>query len=240
MRSASFAHKIRRKIKRAGVDKLWTYSDFSSMPVNAVAATLSRLAKGGMIERVRKGIYYVPKHTRFGTTSADPVEIAKAVFENRGIKWRLSGLPMFNKLGLTTQISGVLSFDIDKDTRSVRIGDKHRIRVAGGRRVEDMSSEERAVLDALRRIKSIPDTTPTRSISKIVDIFKSDRLDYGRLTKFAKYEPPRVRALVGMIGTMLGRSTEELAALRGTLNPSTTYKLEISEMLPEAKRWNIT
>ncbi len=240
MRTASIAHKIRRKIKRGGGDKLWTYSDFSSMPVNAVAATLSRLAKDGMIERVRKGVYYVPKRTRFGNTSADPIEVAKAVFQSRGIKWRMSGLPMFNKLGLTTQVSGIPSFDIDKDTRSVRIGNRHRIRVAGGRHVEDMSSEERAVLDALRRIKSIPDTTPTRSISTIVEIFKSDRLDYARLTKFAKHEPPRVRALVGMIGTMLGRSNDELATLRGSLNPVTTYKLDISERLPEAKDWNIT
>lgn len=238
MRSA--AHEIRRKIKKGGPDKLWTYSDFSSMPVHAVAATLSRLAKDGMIERVRKGIYYVPKHTRFGSTSADPTEVAKAVFENRGIKWRLSGLPMFNKLGLTTQVSGIPSFDVDKDTRSVRIGGKHRIRVVGRRRVENMSSEERAILDALRRIKSIPDTTPEKSILTIVDMLKRDRLDYDRLVKFAKNEPPRVRALVGMMGTMLGRSKEELSSLRGTLNPSTTYKLNISERLLDAKHWNIT
>ncbi len=67
----SVAHIVLGRIKRDGEDRLWTYKDFADLPTLAVAAALSRLTKKRRIRRVRKGVYYVPRVTRFGTTNPD-------------------------------------------------------------------------------------------------------------------------------------------------------------------------
>lgn len=59
---------VRARIEEGGPDTIWTYSDFAFLPPYAVAAALSRLSKKGVLKRVRKGLYYAPKETRFGKT----------------------------------------------------------------------------------------------------------------------------------------------------------------------------
>ena len=84
---------------------MWTYDHFAGLPKFAVAAALSRLARKRIIHRVRKGVYYAPRKTRFGETVADPAAVTAAILKRRGIAWRVSGLPAYNGLGLTTQVS---------------------------------------------------------------------------------------------------------------------------------------
>jgi hypothetical protein len=240
MREKSITEKVRKKIEVGGTDKLWTYAHFESLPTQAVATALSRLAKEGVIERVRKGVYYKPKETRFGRTAPDGARVAVEVLKGRKTRWGVSGLPIYNALGLTTQISAVPTFDVNRETRSLHTGSKTRVRVkARNRRVKDMTHEERGVLDALRDIKSIPDTDPAKTVGRIADLTKAGRISFERLVKLAKNEPPRVKALLGVIGEILGKSTEVLRPLKAALNPTTTYKIGISASIPEAEAWKV-
>lgn len=239
MKDRSVAKKIRKRIESGGSDKLWTYAHFASLPTQAVAAALSRLNREGIIERVRKGVYYTPKETRFGRTSPDAARVATEVLTSRKMRWEIGGLPIYNALGLTTQISAIPTFDVEHNTRSVRVGAKTRVRVKTARNLKNMTPDERGILDALRDIKTIPDSTPVEVVKRIADLSKTDRVNFEKLVKLSKNEPPRVRALLGTIGDMLGKDGKVLRPLKESLNPITTYKMGIFASIPEAEAWKI-
>jgi len=142
-------------------------------------------------------------------------------------------------LGLTTQVSPLVTFDVDRDIRSLRVGDDTRmhLRLVPGVRTVDV--RERAVLDALRDLRRIPDTTPSEAIRAISDLFVAKRVSFNRVAHHALKEPPRVRALVGAIGSDLAGHGPILAKLKKSLNPTTTFRLGISEALPTAREWQI-
>ncbi|MEO5936804.1 MAG: hypothetical protein ABIP81_06295 [Terriglobales bacterium] len=52
-------------------------------------------------------------------------------------------------------------------------------------------------------------------------------------------EPPRVRALLGVIGPGIHASPTLLARLKKSLNPTTSFKLGLSSTFPAARTWNI-
>ena len=239
MREPNVARNVREAIERGGPDRIWTYADFAFLPPFAVAAALSRLAKKGLLTRVRKGVYYVPKETRFGKTAPEPRKVAVAILESRGIAWKPTGLPMYNALGLTSQVSPVATLAVDRDARSLRLPPEVRVRLRPSSNVEDVSAEERAVLDALRELRSIPGSSEAEVLHRISDLFRSGVLSFGRIARLAKAEPPRVRALLGAIGTEIPGTKATLRSLRKSLNPLTKFRIEVGRALPAAKNWNI-
>ena len=239
IRRNSLAGAVRRRIERGGSDRLWTYGHFTDIPKLAAAAALSRLTKKGIIRRVRKGVYYVPRDTRYGETNPDPTAVAAAVLKRRGIMWRASGPAAYNGLGLTTQMSPTPMFAVNRDVRSLKGGPRTNLRFRRVPVVRNLNHEERAVLDALRDVRWIPDTTPSDVVHRISDLFRSGRLSFSRVSRNSKKEPPRVRAILGAIGDYLGENPNLQEDLRKSLDPTTTFRLGISRTLPTAANWNI-
>jgi predicted transcriptional regulator of viral defense system len=215
------------------------------LPPSAVAAALSRLAKEGVVRRVRKGVYYSPKKTRFGDLSPDPKEVMAAVFRSRGIEWKPSGLAAYNGLGLTTQVSPTLTLDVPKKIYSLEIGPGNKAHVTAnvklrlGRTVSGLTDEERVILDALRELRRIPDTSPAKAVSRIKDLFATKKHSFNRLAIRALDEPPRVRALLGAIGSEIGASRRALATLRKSLNPMTVFNVGLDSSISTAHAWRI-
>jgi len=234
---ASVASAIRSKVEKASADRLWTFRDFRAFPGSAVAMTLSRLARKGVVRRLRKGVYYRPKKTRFGELKPDAVRVVSTVLDSKGVDWRPSGLAAWNALGLTTQISGVPTLAVARRVSVEAPETAVRLRVVPT--VHALSAEERAALDALRDLRRIPDTTPEATIRRLVDLCRAGRLAFARMTRAAHREPPRVRALLGLIGTLLREDSGALAKLKESLNPITTFKLGLAGHFPEAANWNI-
>jgi len=58
------AETVRARIESSG-ESLWRLADFVGMPFTAVAQTLSRLSRQGVIQRLGKGLYYRPRQTAF-------------------------------------------------------------------------------------------------------------------------------------------------------------------------------
>lgn len=231
---------VRKRIKKGGPGKLWTYGDFSSLPPMAVAATLSRLTKEGTIRRVRKGVYYSPRKTRFGDLAPDATSVAIVVLKRKGIEWKPSGLPAYNGLGLTTQVSPSLAIDVSKKIRSLNTGSSARLfRLRFRETLSGLSNDERAVLDALRDVRCIPGASPTEAASRIKGMFLTRRFSFNHLAKCALNEPPRVRALLGAIGSEVGADPKVLAGLRKSLNPITTFRLGVGDALHAAREWRV-
>jgi hypothetical protein len=233
----SVARTVLKRIERGGLDRVWTYKDFADLPGLAIAATLSRLARKGRIRRVRKGVYYVPRLTRFGATNPDPASVAAAVLTRRGIAWSPTGPAAYNRLGLTTQVSPTTTFAVSRKVRLGSAGSSTKLTVRPV--VRGASADERAVLDALRDLRWIPDTTPEHVIARIAELFRSKRVSFERAACFARREPPRVRAVLGAIGASIGIRPHLLKDLKGSLNPMTHFFLGLSDKLATAREWNI-
>jgi hypothetical protein len=233
--SRSISEIVRNRVQRGHSDRIWTYLDFSDLPLQTVAAALSRLQKQGLLIRIRKGVYYSAKKTRFGQTSPQQVDIIKAVLRSKGISWIPTGLPSYNKFGITTQISPTTILAVNRSLRSLQ---NDRIRFRTAPYIRRSRNAERQILDAIKDFKKIPDTTPEESFKKILAIFSEKEVSYSRTVKLSKKEPPRVRALLGLIGTMLKKDQRALNALKESLNTTSHYNLGLSH-IPAAKEWKI-
>ena len=235
----SVARTVLNRIKKGEEDCLWTYRDFADLPGIAVAAALSRLTKKGCVRRVRNGVYYVPRVTRFGTTTPAPPRVAAAALTRRGIAWNPTGHAAYNRLGLTTQVSATTTFAVSRNVRLASTRPSIRLILRPAAAVRSASADERAVLDALRDLRRIPDTTPENVIARVSDLFRSNRISFARVARFARREPPRVRAVLGAIGSSIVADANILEELRGSLNPMTHFSLGLSDKLATAREWNI-
>lgn len=235
---------MRKQIEEGGVDRLWSYSDFRGLPTLAVAAALSRLSKGrnSLLRRVRKGVYYVPKKTRFGDTKPELDQVMAHLLRHRGIAYSPTGTAAYNGLGLTTQVSPRIRYRVNRPVRSVDPGRTFfhvkAVTLQPSYEVEELASAELATLDALKDLRRIPDATPADTIGRIMDLIRSGQLSLERLARLARHESPRVRALVGAIGSHMG-AERTVAGLKKTLNPLTTFALNIGAVLPNASDWYI-
>jgi Family of unknown function (DUF6088) len=234
---AATAKIIRRRVEHGRVDRFWRLRDFASLPTHAVTKTLSRLAEKGVVHRVSKGVYYRAKKTRFGETKPDLTRVFTDTLDRKDLVWKPTGLSVWNSLGLTTQVPAVATFAVE---RRVRLKSALSVRVREVHSLHTLSAEERAALDALRALRFVPDTTPSETISRLVDLSRKGRLSFSRMSRAALHdEPPRVRALLGLMGTLLGEDDATLEKLRHSLNPTTIFKLGLSATLSGAAAWGI-
>jgi hypothetical protein len=241
----SIATKVRKRIERGGEDRLWSYPDFRGFPTLAVAAALSRLSRGSdaLIRRVRRGVYYVPKKTRFGETKPELAQVMAHLLHHRGIAYSPTGTAAYNGLGLTTQVSPKITFRVNRPVRSVEPGrdffGRESVTLRPSHAAAGLDSSELATLDALKDLRRIPDATPAETIGRIVNLIALGRLSFDRLARLARHESPRVRALIGAIGSHIGAGRSTMAALKKSLNPLTTFHLDVSKALPNASEWRI-
>jgi hypothetical protein len=244
----SVAHAVRSRVERGGTDRLWTYADFDVSDRMALAAALSRLVGTGELVRVRRGVYYRPKATVVGPSRPDPEALVDAAIRARNATPIPSGIGEYNRLGLTTQASAVVSRATPRRVRRDFLGG---IIVRASERPLDaqvgIRSEERTALEALRDILRIPDTRPTDVLRRLLALFRSGELTYGRVAHYALAEPPRVRALIGALGDELRASgaarrapAQTVEALRASLNPLTYFAVPgASDVLRSAPNWRI-
>jgi hypothetical protein len=232
-RDDSIANAVRSRVIRGGTDRLWTYADFPGVDRSPLAATLSRLAKSGELTRVRRGVYYRPGKTIFGSLNPDPGKLTDAVLRARGEPAIASGIGAYNRFGLTTQVSGVVSrATLNRIPENSVPGVRLFAAIRPLDKQKGIRSEERIALDALRDITRIPDAHPAAVVRRIGTLIRTGDLDFLRLARYARAEPPRVRALLGALGDMLRRAGEArriplnlLNELRKGLNPLTTFHI---------------
>ncbi len=239
----SVAHKVLRRIEDRGGDTIWTLLDFPEWPSFAVALALSRMAKAGKIERLRRGVYYHPKNTVIGKSRPNRDKVADAVFRLNGTKTVNSGLSQFNLLGFTTQMAGALTRTADRPTYQKSIlGVPLKVRYRPRTQLTKISAEEQTLLDVLRNIDHIPDATTKEALERFKALIRDNKINLNHLTRFALKEPPRVRALLGALIENLypnaPKKKELVGRLKKSLNELTTYRLRgVREALPTADHW---
>jgi hypothetical protein len=116
--------KILAQIRKQGRGKVFIPKDFLDLGSrDAADKSLSRLVKGGEVQRLGRGLYHYPHvNERLGVPLApDLDEIADALGRQTGSRVVPSGAVAANRLGLSTQVPAKPVYLTDGRTRHVRI-----------------------------------------------------------------------------------------------------------------------
>lgn len=207
----------------------------------AIIKSLNRLVEKGIIDKLAKGKFYKPTKSEYGRLGLDVNEIVKDLLESKGeIIGYLTGFSVFNKYGLTTQISNTVQIGrstfkptLKRDIYTIQFVLQKNI-------ITKENVKILQVLDCLKMLKGIPDTTKNNLLSVLGRIIrKYNKTDREMLIQLSMKYPASTRALLGMIfegEKIMG----PLDKIRETLNPISTYNMGIRQLDKFLKeKWGI-
>jgi hypothetical protein len=222
---------------------VFTYADFVT-EVNkkeAVIKALNRLVASGKIVKLSKGKYYKPENTPFGNLQPNQAQVVKDLLEDDGkVVGYLTGYSMYNQLGLTTQVSYTIQIG-KNDLRPAFKRERYSISfIKQKNTITKENIPLLQILDAIRYVKKIPDTSVEASCKRFLAILQElSTREKETLVRLALKYPPATRALLGAVLEEL-QETKILMPLMKSLNPITKYKLSGAEKaLATTEKWNI-
>lgn len=225
---------VRARIEGGG-ERLWRLEDFHDLPFPAVAQTLSRLTRAGVIRRLSKGTYYRPQQGTFGDTRPNPKAIRKLAERHKTVF--PAGLAAANLLGFTTQAAQRSEIATSASSLPRKLVGPDTIIVT--RRPDawkSLTETEAALLDFLRRGGSTSELSPEDTVRRTAKLLSKSNM-YTRLARIAFSEPPRVRAILGALGELIGADPKTLKRLRKSLNTLSTFNFGIFTHMPNARTW---
>lgn len=243
---------------------IFTCSDFGLAvdKPEAVIKCLNRLVGSGKINKLAKGKYYKPEISAFGSLQPSQYQIVKDLLEKNGkIVGYITGYGAYNELGLTTQVSNTIQIGRTEVKPALKRGIYKIAFIKQKNKISKNNIPLLKILDAIRFIKTIPDTTIDNSCIRLIAIIKKlTDTECERIIKLSLQYPPAVRALLGALieKSMKGKKRKRcrvasggiptvrfslnqkpcnfkelnnLGIIRKSLNPITTYKLPVSRAI---------
>lgn len=227
-------NRARARIENAG-ERIWRLQDFRDLPFAAVAQTLSRLTKVGVIERLSKGLYYRARETSFGKSLPNPAAIQNLATRKATVF--PSGTAAANLLGFTTQVAARTELATSALSLPRKLVGKDT--VVHARRPEawaKLTASDAALLDMLRSGCRTSELTEEATIRRVLELLRESGR-FARLLGVASTEPPRVRAMLGALAEALGKPTASLKKLRDSLNPLSRFDFDKLATLKTARAW---
>lgn len=234
---------ITSTINRFPKGYVFTYGDFPEVvdKKEAVIKALNRMVQAGKICKLSKGKYYKPEKTPFGELMPSQQQVVKDLLEENGkVVGYLTGLSIYNQLGITTQVSNVIQ--IGKN--SVRTSFKRERYIISFVKQKNTITKENIpllqLLDTIRTIKKIPDTSVEMACKRLLAIARGLSLeDKATMARLAMKYPPSTRALLGAMLDSLGQGAF-IDKLYSSLNPVTIYQFAgVEKILDTSEKWNI-
>lgn len=234
---------IRNIIDRFPKGYVFTYADFTDKvrSEEALAKALNRLVAAGKIVKLAKGKFYKAEQSPFGELPPDRFQVVKDLLERDGkVDGYLTGLSIYNALGLTTQVGSVIQIGRNEPRPSFSRG---RYTISFVKQKNSITKENvplLQILDSLRFIKKIPDSSIGNSCKILQKLISElSKKDHKKIVRLSMKYPPATRALLGAILTDLG--CDELAEkLKKSLNPLTSYTIPgATDAIFSATRWSI-
>lgn len=155
MIAASVPDRIMKRARAGGRGGVFTPSDFLDLAGRAaVDQALSRLAKGGRLRRLARGLYDFPKlHPKLGSLSPAPDDVAQALARETGSRVQVAGARAANLLGLSTQLPAKSTYLTDGPSRRVVLGKRViELRHASPKHLVAPGSPAGTVVQALRHV----------------------------------------------------------------------------------------
>ncbi len=239
----NIAEYIRNRIDRLPKGYIFTYEDFDAdvKKKEAIVKALNRMVESGKISKLAKGKYFKPEKTPFGVLQPSQEQIVKDLLEEDGkTVGYLTGYSVFNKLGLTAQVSNVIQIG-KNETRPKFKRERYTISfIKQKNTITKKNIPLLQLLDSIKYIKKIPDTNIKTSCLRFLEIFKELNLDDKKeLIRLSLKYPPSTRALVGALLDEIQENSITFS-LKESLNPITKYELfNANEVLTKTSDWNI-
>jgi len=235
--------KVIKEIKLIPEGIVFTYEDISKNPEEkeAVIKNLNRLVSSGELSKLSKGRFYRAKITPFGKLQPNEFETSKDLLEKKGKQiGYLTGFAVYNKLKLTTQIGKIIQIGRRDPKPSLQRGNYIIRFVKQNNEITKQNIPILQILDSIRYIKEIPDSTPSFLCNRFKAILSNlSPKDKDILVKLALNYSPATKALTGALLDEIGYSKLSEKLLQ-SLNPISSYKLGISqEVLSNTTKWNI-
>lgn len=235
--------KIEEKLKTINEGETFTYKDLSieKGEYQTAAKSIERLIKKGIIKRISPGIFFKPKQTVFGELLPKEEEILKPYLYKNGKRIAyITGVYLYNKLGLTTQIPQTIK--IASREKEIKVN-KSNLKVKPAKSYIDVTNKNfqyLEILDVIKDFNKIPDLNIEGGIKILLNILKDlKKEDINRVVKYSLKYPPRTRALLGALLEEIGIKNH-LKDLQDSLNPLSEYSFGIKkEILPTAENWKI-
>lgn len=225
----SIAAEVRARVKRSK-DRFWRVDDFAFEP-HAVTMELARLVRAGELERVRRGVYWRGRQTRFGMVGALPVEAVRELVSDREAVGA-AGWYATNLLGLSTQVSPTpvvaLTRRAPTGLENVRVVDRSN---RSGRRDARLNETEVTVLEALEAWDRYVELDHADALAVFAGILQRDEVRVDRLVRAAPTESSRVRERLRVVLETAGFH-DEAANVEGARSASS--KARARAVLPEA------
>jgi predicted transcriptional regulator of viral defense system len=239
----SIAKKIEEKIKSIKEGETFTYEQLSidKSKYQTAAKSIERLIKKGLIKRVSPGIFFKPKQSVFGELLPNNEEILKPYLFNNGKRiGYITGIYLYNKLGLTTQVPQIIK--IASRDKEIKVN-KANIKIKPAKSYVDVTNKNYQyleILDAIKDFNKIPDLNIENGIKVLLNILKNlKKKDIERIVKYSLKYPPRTRALLGALLEEIG-IIDYLAILQDSLNPLSEYSFGIKkDILQTVENWKI-
>lgn len=240
---------ITSQIEKMPAGHVFAYSDLMKRPEQkeAIIKALNRMAAAGKLAKLAKGKYYKAEETVFGNLEPDQYQIVKDLLESNGkVTGYLTGYSIYNKLGLTTQISNIIQIGKHDIRPQFKRGRYTISFIKQKNEIKEETIPLLQILDAIRYIKKIPDASTTSSVERLLILLGNlSAAKRNKLVDLALKYPASTRALTGAMLEQL--KNKELIGnkrleekLRNTLNPVTVYRIPgITKVIANAENWNI-
>lgn len=234
---------ITQQINQLPTGCQFSYRDFDldKSQHQAGIKALNRMVQAGILAKIGKGKFYRPETSPFGVLLPAYQEVIKdlVVADSKPIGY-VTGINLFNELGLTTQVSNTIQIAKNDIRPAFKRLHYSICFVRQKNPITEQTIPLLQMLDAIRYIKDIPDTTVLQTITRLLALLTPlSHANQQHLTQLALNYPPASRALFGLMWEKLGK-TEHSQVLYDSLNPVTCYRLgDISQVLPNQSAWNI-
>ena len=234
---------IENKIKRLPNGYSFTYKDFLLSIENKEVAikALNRFVEKGKINKISKGKFYKPEKTIFGTLQPNQYQLLKDLLEeDNKITGYLTCFSIYNTLGLTTQLSNTVQIG-KNNLRPYLKRERYLINfVKQNNTINKDNIPYLQLLDCIKTIKKIPDTTIEKSVERFISILSGYNLkDIQQIVRLSQKYSPSTRAILGAMLDELQLEKYSVILLK-TLNPVTKYHFAgLNDKLPQYKKWNL-
>jgi len=215
---ASTARQVRERILLSQ-DRLWRVEEFDVKP-SAVNSELRRLVARGELQRVRRGVYWRGRKSRFGTIGAPA---GRALRELVGEKQAIGATGWYatNLLGLSTQVAPVETIAITARPPQGIVGVRVVSRVGrSARREAHLNETEVTMLEALDGWDRYIEADATTALRRFGELLERDDIRVEQLVKASRTEPPAVRERLRAVLNSAGLKAEA-QQVRGARDPRT-------------------
>ena len=199
------------------------------IPENAYYKSLERMVKKGELQKVAKGVYCKPKITRFGIILSGEEDILNYYVGKENIKGIVVGYRLYNKYGITTQISKTIeiySSMLDEERKNIRNINIKKLKLSINSEITKAIEQ----LEILQHYNEIEDANENKFISfinNIVDSYSNEV--FINVLSNMKYKKRTIAFLENILNHKNIRNT-----LSQFLNRTSKYRIPVMEAFYES------